>query len=459
MKKVFTIILMALAITALFVSCDDPKHEHSYGDWQSDATNHWHECSCGEKIDEAAHTFEWKQSADNTKHYQECKVCGYKTAEAEHTNTETTVKAATCVDAGSKKTTCSVCGREETVEIKPLGHDFSGEGDKCIRCQNTKTDVEAAEARIGLEYYETFSKAVHAAVKATDASKKTVEVLKSEISNVKVEINGSVTINANNAKFSLSSESAFAFYTYTNNIGDNYVDKTSSTINVVINDAVNLELWGDASLLGDNQVVNITMNNCTTTADSKVAKSGRMVYLTGKTNTTNITLNGCKATKADVVAYSSASGTISINNCTFTECAVPLNFKDKAASGAMNLTVENCEFVRCGSTTTEDSSISQYAAPIRMINEGQTTEGNVSYGTATLTVKGCTFTDTVNRDKNGDVILIDYRDNETWKGLTANFEGNKSEIKVRSSMSTTLETVAANETKTITVEAGSSATT
>ncbi len=28
----------------------EPEHEHSYGtDWKSDGTNHWHECSCGEK--------------------------------------------------------------------------------------------------------------------------------------------------------------------------------------------------------------------------------------------------------------------------------------------------------------------------------------------------------------------------------------------------------------------------
>ena len=32
------------------------EHTHSYGsDWKYDADNHWHECSCGDKADKAAH--------------------------------------------------------------------------------------------------------------------------------------------------------------------------------------------------------------------------------------------------------------------------------------------------------------------------------------------------------------------------------------------------------------------
>lgn len=31
-------------------------HTHNYGsDWKSDSTNHWKECSCGDKKDTAAH--------------------------------------------------------------------------------------------------------------------------------------------------------------------------------------------------------------------------------------------------------------------------------------------------------------------------------------------------------------------------------------------------------------------
>ena len=36
------------------------EHTHSYGsEWKYDAGNHWHECSCGDKADKAAHDFKW----------------------------------------------------------------------------------------------------------------------------------------------------------------------------------------------------------------------------------------------------------------------------------------------------------------------------------------------------------------------------------------------------------------
>ncbi len=36
------------------------EHTHSYGsEWKNDADNHWHECSCGDKADKAAHDFKW----------------------------------------------------------------------------------------------------------------------------------------------------------------------------------------------------------------------------------------------------------------------------------------------------------------------------------------------------------------------------------------------------------------
>ena len=58
------------------------EHTHSYGsEWKSDADKHWHECSCGAKAEEAAHTAsEWitdtaaTATTDGTK-YKECTVC------------------------------------------------------------------------------------------------------------------------------------------------------------------------------------------------------------------------------------------------------------------------------------------------------------------------------------------------------------------------------------------------
>lgn len=62
---------------------------HNYGtDWKYDSTNHWHECSCGDKSDLTAHSFKWLVDKEATatekgaKH-EECTVCGYKKAAVE----------------------------------------------------------------------------------------------------------------------------------------------------------------------------------------------------------------------------------------------------------------------------------------------------------------------------------------------------------------------------------------
>ena len=78
----FTIGGYNVVVTAIFEA--DGTHTHSYGsDWKSDADKHWHECSCGDKSEEAAHTAgDWitdtaaTATTDGTKH-KECTVCGY----------------------------------------------------------------------------------------------------------------------------------------------------------------------------------------------------------------------------------------------------------------------------------------------------------------------------------------------------------------------------------------------
>ena len=57
---------------------------HTYGEeWKSDADGHWHECDCGARADEAAHTLEVrnaKEATETEKGYtgdKVCSVCGY----------------------------------------------------------------------------------------------------------------------------------------------------------------------------------------------------------------------------------------------------------------------------------------------------------------------------------------------------------------------------------------------
>ena len=143
------------------------SHTHTYGtEWKSDAYKHWHECSCGAKSEEAAHTAgewiidtpatattsgskhkectvcgytmttetipatgggehthnygsDWKSDAD--KHWKECS-CGDKADVAAHSFKWVVDKDATATKKGSKHEECKVCGYQRpAVEIPATG--------------------------------------------------------------------------------------------------------------------------------------------------------------------------------------------------------------------------------------------------------------------------------------------------------------------------------------------------
>lgn len=59
------------------------KHEAVNDAWISDSNTHWHECTCGGKVDEAAHTFTWVVDTPPTATekgfgHKQCVVCGYE---------------------------------------------------------------------------------------------------------------------------------------------------------------------------------------------------------------------------------------------------------------------------------------------------------------------------------------------------------------------------------------------
>lgn len=86
------------------------EHTHSYGsDWKNDATNHWHECSCGDKADKAAHDFKWVVDKEATatqkgSKHEECRVCGYKKAAVEIPATGTPTEPGKPTDSDSPQT-------------------------------------------------------------------------------------------------------------------------------------------------------------------------------------------------------------------------------------------------------------------------------------------------------------------------------------------------------------------
>ena len=138
-----------------------PPHEHSFGGWKNNGTQHWKECSCGEKSEESPHNFgEWEliYYDVNTKYdvcERQCLTCGYEQIDryrehqhyytddwssgstthwkvcyyckevnqdtvADHTFGDWTItKEPTTTETGSRERTCSICKytQEETIPV------------------------------------------------------------------------------------------------------------------------------------------------------------------------------------------------------------------------------------------------------------------------------------------------------------------------------------------------------
>lgn len=116
-----------------------PDHEHVYGSvWQSDGNNHWKECECGARTEEAPH--ELTQNSDATKHWKEC-ACGKKIEESIHEFTWIIDRDATQENEGVKHEQCNTCGyiRSEGTVIEKLPTS-SGDGNDGDGGQSGSTD-------------------------------------------------------------------------------------------------------------------------------------------------------------------------------------------------------------------------------------------------------------------------------------------------------------------------------
>ncbi len=144
-----------------------PVHTHDVHDeaWKYDDTDHWQECSCGERLNVANHTYgDWKTTKeateteegsrergctvceyvqvedipmlehehgihdetwkyDKTQHWQECS-CGERLNVANHTYGDWKVtKEATETEAGSRERGCTVCEYVQVEIIPEIGHE------------------------------------------------------------------------------------------------------------------------------------------------------------------------------------------------------------------------------------------------------------------------------------------------------------------------------------------------
>ena len=202
------------------------------------------------------------------------------------------------------------------------------------------------------------------------------------------DLTNDLTIYANGADFQYGE------------IALNSTTTAANDITVKVYDAKNLYIWG-YSPAGD-KALTVLMENCHNIGTSETNSAGRMFYISnnsGRTNgTIHATLRNCSVEKSDSPVYMNADGSLTLEGCRFTQCAVPVNNNYKSA-GTRTDVVKDCRFIRCGCTAEMDSGISSYAAPIRFVKSGS--------GTLTVTLENNTFEGTIGT--NGDILLGDYR--------------------------------------------------
>lgn len=107
--------------TCNFVSTQGaPEHVHAYApSWVADATGHWHECSCGEKKDFAAHTGTGS-----------CSLCGFHISGAEHVHQYS--QSWSSNEAGHWHL-CE-CGEKGDLDVHTYGEWTVNGNERCRKC-------------------------------------------------------------------------------------------------------------------------------------------------------------------------------------------------------------------------------------------------------------------------------------------------------------------------------------
>lgn len=180
-------------------------------------------------------------------------------------------------------------------------------------------------------------------------------------------------------------------------------------ITITASNLYNLGVWGERHT---NHIVNINLTNC----DGKAPVNLQRVYISGTAGVNNITVTGCNFLTKATALYSNADGTVVIDNCTFNDGQVPVNFNHKA-DGKQTVTVKNSTFTNCG----DAGEWSAFAAPVRFVNSGT--------GSLDATIENNTFTGTVGN--NGDILLGDQRNGQSSFNVNAEIV-TKQDVTVKS---------------------------
>ena len=150
-----------------------PAHEHSYGDWSKDGTNHWHECTdadCPDQSesikDKAAHVYD--DDADTT-----CNVCGYVRTvtppEIVPVSQITLNKAETSISVGNSETLTATVAPENAAN-KALKWASSDEDVATVAPDGTVTAVKVGTATITATATDGSGKSATCKVTVTDGT-------------------------------------------------------------------------------------------------------------------------------------------------------------------------------------------------------------------------------------------------------------------------------------------------
>ena len=149
-----------------------PAHEHRYGDWSKDGTNHWHECTdadCPEQSesikDKAAHIYD--DDADMT-----CNVCGYVRTVTPGNVLVTGValnKTSTSISVGNSETLTATVAPENAAN-KALKWASSDEDVATVAPDGTVTAVKVGTATITATATDGSGKSATCKVTVTDGT-------------------------------------------------------------------------------------------------------------------------------------------------------------------------------------------------------------------------------------------------------------------------------------------------
>ena len=174
-------------------------------------------------------------------------------------------------------------------------------------------------------------------------------------------------------------------------------------ITVTVKSLGGIAAWGERHTA---HAINLVFEDC---------QDMQRIYFTNNSNKDgkiNVSLDGCSfdgtadgklQANPDTAVYSNSDGDIKIKDTSFTEIAVGLNMNHKAA-GIQNISLENCTFTDCATADGAKAGATKtYGAPVRVVCK----DG----GTTNLSVTSCEFVLSEGRENigNGDILIGDGR--------------------------------------------------